>query len=153
MKDRDTLGSLILVIFAFLVCYLSAKLSLWGADGPGDGLFPFMSGLLLGLCGLFLFAKGLLKTRTTKEPGEIDKRKLFVYILALLTYAVVFNWLGFFLATFLYILIMLKVLEKGTWKSSLFVSSLVTGVLFVVFYVFLDVPLPFGILKPLFAFA
>jgi putative tricarboxylic transport membrane protein len=152
MKDRDSLGCLILVLFAFLVCYLSVKLSLWGADGPGDGLFPFMSGLVLALCGLFIFVKGLLKTRTVKVQGEIDKGKLFVYIVALLTYAVVFRWLGFVLTTFCYVLFMLKGLEKGTWKASLFVSSLVTVALFAIFYVLLDVPLPFGILKPLFPF-
>lgn len=152
MKNPETIGSFILVLFALLMCYLSLNLSLWGDDGPGNGLFPFMSGLVLGLCGLFLFAKELLKTRTINESNEIDKRKVLLYIFALLAYAILFKWLGFLLTTFFYILLMLKILEKGTWRSSLIISSLVTVILCLIFYVVMDIPLPFGILKLLYAF-
>ncbi len=64
-KYSDTISGFLLLLFAVWICYLSKGLFLWGTDGPADGLFPFLAGVILGLFGLVLSVKGLLKPNKT----------------------------------------------------------------------------------------
>ena len=151
LKDRDTLSSFILMVFAIWVCYFSKGLALWNSDGPGDGLFPFLGGLALGFFALCLFIQRFLKgEKTNIYWGEIHKLRLLTYIGSLFVYAVVFDWLGSLLATFLFLLFVCKGSEKASWKTSIIISGASTALVFIIFYVLLSVPLPFGLLKLLF---
>jgi putative tricarboxylic transport membrane protein len=148
VKNRDTLSSFVLVLFAFSVCYLSKGLSLWSPEGPGAGFFPFLAGITLGLFGLFLFVQSLFQPKKINEVREpILKIKLLIYIGSILVYPVVFGVLGFFFATFLFLLAICKGGEKASWRSSLIISGLTTIGCFFIFYYLLEVPFPVGFLK------
>jgi hypothetical protein len=151
MKNLDALSAFVLLLFAFWVCYLSNELSLWNSDGPGDGFFPFLAGLTLGLSGMDLLVKSLLKPKkTTAFWADTLKWKLFSYLGILIAYSVLFNWLGSLLATLFFFLFLCKEAEKFSWKTSLIFSGLSTCFFFVTFYMLLKAPLPLGLLKPLF---
>jgi hypothetical protein len=64
---------------------------------------------------------------------------MFLYTLAM-------DWIGFFSATFLLFLVWLILIEREKWLTVGLVSVLGTLSFFLVFTVFLKVPLPRGII-------
>ena len=151
MKDSDTISGFLLLLFAVWVCYLSNELFLWGSDGPGDGFFPFLAGATLGLFGLALSVKGLLKPqKSTVLWTDTLVWKLFSYIGSLIAYGLLFHWLGSLLSTFFFFLFICRAAEKIGWRTSLIFSGLSTCLFFLTFNVLLKVQLPMGLLKPLF---
>jgi hypothetical protein len=75
--------------------------------------------------------------------------KLSIYVGSILAYAALFQWLGFLLTTFFFLLAICKGAERAGWKESIIISALSTGMCIFLFYYLLDVPLPFGFLKAL----
>ena len=151
MKNPDTISALLMVLFAAWVGYLSKELLLWGPDGPGDGFFPFLAALALGIFGSGLMVKSLLKPRKTVVFwADTLKRKLFAYAGGLVGYGILFSWLGSLLTTFFFLLFICRAAEKFLWSTSLIFSGLSSALFFVAFYVLLKAPLPPGLLKPLF---
>jgi hypothetical protein len=151
LMKGDCISSFFLVLFAFWVCYLSKRLSLWNSQGPSDGFFPFLGGVALGVLGIWQFVRSLLEQRQDNEvKAAAIKIKLFTYIASLLAYALLFEFLGFLLATFFFLIAICKGAEKASWKGSLLISSLSTGICFLLFNYLLDVPFPFGFLKAFF---
>jgi len=149
-KDRDTVSSIFLVLLAAWVCYLAKGLSLWSSEGPGDGFFPFLGGLVLGLLAICLFFQSLFKPKETDggRAGTL-KIKLSIYIGSLLAYALFFRWLGFPLASFFFLLAICKGAEGASWKYSIILSALSIVLCILLFYYLLDVPFPFGVLTAL----
>jgi len=138
------------LVFALWVCYLSIGLSLWSEEGPGDGFFPFLGGILLFFFASCLFVQSwfkLEKTHTVREP--ISKTRLFTYVGSLLVYTFVLDLIGFLLATFFFIFVICKVAEKISSKNSLIIACVSTISFFIVFRYLLGVPFPPGFLKVL----
>lgn len=151
MKDSDTISGSLLLLFAIWVCYLSFELSLWGSDGPGDGFFPFLAGVTLGLFGLALSVKGLLKPKKTALFWtDTLVWKLFIYMGSLIAFGLLFSWLGSLLTTFFFFLFICTAAEKFSWRTSLIFSALSTSLFFITFNLLLKVQLPMGLLKPLY---
>jgi putative tricarboxylic transport membrane protein len=149
--NLDAISSFVFILLALLTCYLSKRLSLWNPDGPSDGFFPFLGGLALGFFGLCLLVQSLLKPKKDAVfLGDTLKLKLLIYAGSLLAYSILFDWLGSVLATFLFFLSICKGAEKASWKATLIISVLSCGLFFLIFSVLLKVPLPLGLLKPLF---
>ncbi len=151
VENLDAVSSSVLILFALLTCYLSKRLTIWSPEGPSDGFFPFLGGLVLGFFGLCLLVQSLLKPRKDAVfLGDALKLKLLIYAVSLLAYSIFFDWLGSILATFLFFLAICKGAEKASWKASLIISVLSSSLFFLVFAVLLNTPLPIGLLKPLF---
>ena len=150
-ENLDAVSSFVLILFALLTCYLSKKLSVWSPEGPGDGFFPFLGGLVLGFLGLCLLVQSLLKPKKDAVfLADTLKLKLLIYVVSLLAYSILFNWLGSILGTLLLFLSICKGAERASWRASLIISVLSCGLFFLIFSVFFKVPLPLGFLKPLF---
>jgi putative tricarboxylic transport membrane protein len=155
MKNRDMISSVAMMLFALWVGFMSTKLtlwsgSLWSGEGPSDGFFPFIGGMLLFIFSLCLFVQNwfkLEKTRTVREP--ILKRRFFTYIGALLAYTFVINLMGFVLTTLLFIFVICNVAEKISVKKSLIIACISTLCFFIGFQYLLDVPFPPGFLRVL----
>lgn len=151
MKNSDTISGFLLLLFAVWVCYLSKELFLWGTDGPGDGFFPFLAGVTLGLFGLALSVKGLLKPpKTAVFLADTLVWKLCIYMGSLIAFGLLFAWLGSLLTTFFFFLVICRAAEKFNWRTALIFSGLSTCLFFITFTVLLKVQLPMGLLKPLF---
>jgi hypothetical protein len=150
LKNRDAMSSFVMLLFAFWICYLSVRLSLWSEEGPGDGFFPFLGGILLFCFALCLFVQSWIragKINTVREP--IFKTRLFTYVGSSLVYTFALNLIGFFLATFLLFFVICKVAEKISLKTSLIIACTSTIGFFIVFGYLLSLPFPPGFLKAL----
>lgn len=136
-------------LFGTLTCVESYRLKIGKINQPGPGLFPFGSGLVMIILSLI----GLFMTITRKEEkGEIisqDKIRwwnIVIIIAAISAYAFSLEKVGFLINTFLFITILLKVVEPQSWKKSILGGLITALAANVVFNVIFRVQIPSGIL-------
>lgn len=115
---------------------------------PGPGFLPF--GLSIALIFLSLF---LLLSRWKKEKSPVpfwSKRawvRPLLGLAILILYAFLLGKLGFLLATLAFLLIWMGVIERIRLFTTGTLSLSVTVALYLIFGLFLEVPLPKGFLK------
>jgi putative tricarboxylic transport membrane protein len=137
----------ILLVIGVVGARSSAQLKMGSFRHPGVGFLPF------GLCIiLILFSLALIISRWKKGSSvPFWSRRtwlrplLGVVILGL--YALVIETLGFPLTTFAFLLVWMGVIKRIHWLKMISVSLGVTVVLYLIFGVFLEVPVPMGFFK------
>jgi putative tricarboxylic transport membrane protein len=83
--------------------------------------------------------------------GEEERPWLVVYALAgILVYALIFEWLGFILSTFLLVTFLLRLLNPRTWWTTLLTAGVISLSAYAVFDVLLKSGLPKGVLEEFF---
>lgn len=137
------------ILFGVLTCLESYRLKIGKINQPGPGLFPFGSGLIM----IILSMIGLFITIIKKEDaGEISSREkirwwnIIIILIAISAYAFSLEKVGFLINTFLFITLLLKVIEPQSWKKSI-IGGLITALAAnLVFNVIFRVQIPSGIL-------
>jgi putative tricarboxylic transport membrane protein len=153
MKTGALLSSLLLLLVGVLFCRSSLHIGIGGINAPGPGLIPFGTGALL-----VLFSMGtIVETLVTKwsgvgeGSGPLFRGRRWGVIVIVLTslfgYALVLNFLGFLLATFLVLAILFKIPSQQSWKGALGIAALTTACTYALFAHALKCSLPSGILE------
>ena len=136
------------------VCIAASAAMAWTAkdyaaaisyEPVGPRAFPLLLACALGLSGLWLV---LRPTVGTEAFRDVPWEGTFMCAGAVLVYALLFQWLGFPLATALMALPM-GVAFGGSWKQSLAGGAALGLVLYLLFDKLLDVVLPVGPLATL----
>lgn len=126
----------------------SAHLSMGKFKHPGPGFLPFGLGLCLIILSLILIFKNWGRSG---PPTPFWSRGTWIRPLlgtaTLIFYAIVIGQLGFILTTLFFLLIWTGLIERLRWKTVLSVSLGATGVLYLLFIFFLEIPMPKGFLK------
>jgi len=145
MITTDRWTGLFFILFSLYVCFESWRLGVGSFFRPGAGFFPFYSSLLLGLLSLIL---GLLAFRGKVEKAEswTDVGNTVTVSLALVGFALLLTWLGFVITTFLFILFLLRAVERRAWLLSASAALFISAAFYVVFGLWLKAQLPAGIL-------
>ena len=145
MINTDRWTGFFFILFSLYVCFESWRLGVGSFFRPGAGFFPFYSSLLLGLLSLIL---GLLAFRGKVEKAEswTDVGNTVTVSLALLGFALLLTWLGFVITTFLFILFLLRAVERRKWLLSAGAALFISAAFYVVFGLWLKAQLPTGIL-------
>ena len=145
MITTDRWTGLFFILFSLYVCFESWRLGVGSFFRPGAGFFPFSSSLLLGLLSLIL---GFLAFRGKVEKAEswTDVGNTVTVSLALLGFALLLTWLGFVITTFLFILFLLRAVERRAWLLSASAALFISAAFYVVFGLWLKAQLPAGIL-------
>ena len=150
MKRITLYCSIFCLLFSLILCIESYRLSMGGIRNPGPGLFPFCLGFLMAILSLIGAIQSLGKYKYEKGQTR-DSRQPFrwwniaVIIAAILAYALALETLGFFICTFIFVGLLLKVVEPQPWKVAI-VGGLIAAVSSViVFNVLLQSRIPSGI--------
>jgi uncharacterized ion transporter superfamily protein YfcC len=112
----------------------------WWDEGPGSGFFPSIIGIMLAGISVIAFLEGV-----KLEPPEYFKASYYPFAAAALTVGAAMI-IGFFPAMFLFLQGWMKLYEKFSWKKSLPISIITTGILYGVFAMWLMVPFPAGLI-------
>lgn len=152
-------------IFIFLMglffLFYSIKLSIWNPSGPDAGFFPLITASTIIFFSLLLILKNILKiikeskqNRTAQNSivngtliNNRAESKVLQYSISTLAYAILFGLLGFIIASTIFLLFLLKYIEKQSWRMTVLTGIIAVIVSYILFRHLLGVPLPLGLIN------
>ncbi|HAA04838.1 MAG TPA: hypothetical protein DCE18_15935 [Syntrophobacteraceae bacterium] len=140
--------------------YYSLKLGMMIT--PGAGFLPFLIGAALAILGSLWFLqksmrKGevcvpLMEDSCTIVEGQSEAvdlivgipRKMLFGLAVLIIYAALFERIGYFLATLIFMFAWQMLVEKERWPKSVLITAAATITMYTLFRYLLNIPLPKG---------
>lgn len=154
MRNHDKVGALVWLILGIAVCVESVRLKLGNFHKPGTGFISFLSGVLLGVCGIILLMSILIRNLSKNEEIKISKssvresRKVFlITLVALFGYTILLPQIGFILSTFLFLFVLFEITEPRKCLMPLVLAGSIVILSYLLFSVFLKCQFPRGIFK------
>jgi putative tricarboxylic transport membrane protein len=146
MVRRDVVVALLVLALGAAAIFESAKLPLGTVRNPGQGFFPWWTSAVIVLLALVLLTQALVSRPSTNQqtPGRIAR--VTALLLVVSAYTFLLDFLGYLLCTFLLVLFMLRVTDAQRWPVALSMALLTAVGSYVVFAIWLSVPLPRGLL-------
>ena len=143
MQSRVAKGELgLALVFAGIgVLWIAkgARMPLWEGFAPDSGFLPLIYGCLLAVLAAAAFVQVLLQR--APAPAD-DLRKPLTVVAALAVAVAVLPYAGFALSVFALLLFHYAVVERLPKLSSFIASAGTTAALYLIFKVWLRVPLP-----------
>ncbi len=143
MRYADRVVGWVLLLLA-AVCALEGWRT-WDGVG-GTGFFPTILGGIFGLLGI-----GFLGGKTPPEdnvpipwPDRMGWRQIAQVLSALIVYAVLIPWIGYPVATTLFLAGLCKIVGSRRWTYGFLFGVVVSAVTHVIFKTWLNMPLPVG---------
>ena len=155
MKTGNTILGITGIIGGLVIVYLSnmQNMPFLVRGMPGPGFFPIVCGIAISLCGAWLILDNYLKIRRKQDEKELEKNLLnkeelinFAVLIGT-AYAVIFltDWLGLLPSILLAVIGLVRFYGKEKWRTAITVGVGTTGAMYLIFVMFLGVPLPQGI--------
>jgi len=144
MVRRDVAVATLALAFGAAAAFESAKLPFGTIHNPGQGFFPWWTSVVVVLLATILLIQALKLRASTAldKSGRIAKVVALLVVLA--AYTFLLDPLGYPICTFLLVLFMLRVLDPQRWTVALSMAVLTAVGTYVVFAIWLSVPLPRG---------
>jgi putative tricarboxylic transport membrane protein len=147
MRKSATTASLLLLVVAIGAFFESMKLRFGAVSAPAPGFFPAVLAALLVVVSLLAFVEGLRSGDQDTHGERPSWKKIVSTTAALFVFAIVFERLGYLAATFLFIVFLLRAVERRGWGSAVAVAFSASLLTYVVFGLLLGSPLPAGFLQ------
>ncbi|HEV8439672.1 MAG TPA: tripartite tricarboxylate transporter TctB family protein [Methylomirabilota bacterium] len=145
MMSRERAAALALLLFGVAGAVAASRLTVGGPARPGPGFFPFWLAAALAAVALALLLRPAVATPPPIAAAERPRSgKVVLTLLATIGYAAALQPLGFLLATFLFLVILLGVVDPRRFTSALVISAATSVASHLLFKVWLDVQLPAG---------
>ena len=137
------------LLFSLVTCVESYRLKLGAINAPGPGFFPFTAGfimLIFSLAALFQSIRGREKEEKTLRQEPLRWWNIVIILATVTAYAFSLEKIGFLINTFLFMCLLLKVVEPQTWKTAI-IGGLITAIAAnLIFNVIFQAQIPSGIL-------
>ena len=151
---RDVYVSIGMLVFCIVFIMIAVRLP------SGARTLPMAMLLFMAVMSLLILYGGLKKSRLADADNHItyetrlqDCKKPVLVFLFVVGYGILFRVLGFFTATPIFLIALFRYLNAGSWKKIVLITLGYTVVIYVVFVIFLGVPLHrIGLLGGLFRF-
>jgi putative tricarboxylic transport membrane protein len=137
------------ILFSLVVCVEAYRLRLGTITKPGSGLFPFSLGMVMLVLSLVAFFRAIgrkNKHETKTSRGPFRWWNIVIILGAALAFALTLEKIGFLINTFLFVGLLLKVVEPQTWRTSIVGGLITTVVANVLFNLIFKAQIPSGIL-------
>lgn len=155
MLNKDVISGMFFLIVGASFLFGASRYPIWDRYGPGSGFFPLVLSLLFSILCFILLAEriiGHMRQTAPESPGtetrELgDKGRLFLCLGFFVLFYVTFERLGSLITIFVYMLGVLALLGKRSFRFCLFVSGIACLFVYVVFVYALGIQLPLGVLR------
>ena len=150
VRTVEMVTAALIVLCGAVVVFDSYRLGArWGDDGPQAGYFPFYVGLLICLSGAVVFVQALREAALAADSFvERDQLKMILVVLVpTIVYVAAIVYLGFYVASSVYIAYFMWQLGKYPWIKIAPVAIGVSVAFFLIFEIWFSVPLPKGPLE------
>jgi putative tricarboxylic transport membrane protein len=149
MRSVKICSSLFWILFSVVVSREAFRLPMGEMKDPGAGFFPLMIGLLMMLLALIALFQSIREKKEGPRPQPQESFRwwnIVIILAALIAYALTLERVGFLINIFLFMLLLLKVIEPQTWKRAV-LAGLTTAIVSDLFFnVILGAQIPSGIL-------
>jgi putative tricarboxylic transport membrane protein len=153
VKSVKIVCSLFWLLFSVVITREAFRLPMGVMRDPGAGFFPLLVALLTGILAMIALAQALRQKREKTDGPQpplcaepFRWWNLVIIVAALSAYGLTLQTIGFMVDTFLFMLILVKVIEPQSWTKSL-IAALITAVSSELFFnVLLQAQIPQGIL-------
>ncbi len=155
-NKMDFASGSFLLVFGLFLGLLSLRLAIWSRSGPEAGFFPFAIAILIIGCSFSVLGGSIdsrrrAKNKEIQESGGTREAAFLapaLYITLMLVCGFLLETFGFLIASALLLLVILKVLEKQSWRMTILLGLASIIISYVLFKSVLGVPLPAGQLIP-----
>jgi hypothetical protein len=139
------------VLLALSLAFSAGALKFYtytGPGGPGSAFLPFWLGLLMAALATMLLVGALRSPDSGPEwlPRGEGRRRLLLVLGVTIALVALLKVLGMNLGTVLFLIVLLRVLDRTPWPLTLAVAGLTAGLNYLVFTHWLRVPFPVGVL-------
>jgi putative tricarboxylic transport membrane protein len=148
MKNRDLVSSIVFMVIGGIFMQESLRKTLIENGVPGAGFMPLMMSGILIILSLSVFISALCSKEQSTGlglfPDRVNSRKLLFCVIAMIIYAIVMKFIGFFIATFILFLYIGWLIEPKKWRTASIVALFTTVISYLFFVRFMEVQLPTG---------
>jgi hypothetical protein len=149
-RTIDVVVALLLVALALLMGFDNWRTGMsWAPEGPEAGYFPFYLSVILAAASIYGAVTALL--RSAQESGTFvtrdQLRRVLQVLLPTLLFCLLTQWLGLYLASFLFVAGFMHFIGRIAWWKSLLTAFLFSLVMFVTFELAFAVIMPKGPLE------
>ncbi|WP_075618827.1 tripartite tricarboxylate transporter TctB family protein [Paenisporosarcina indica] len=137
---------LIILVFSSVIFIQAMNLDYFSKFGPGPGLFPiWLSGILLVLSILYirLSIKKSIYYFSDIIPMGRSFGNILSVVLALIVFMVLVNFTGFIIASTVLLFTLFS--REYKWYWGLGIAIFTSIILFIIFKVFFEIPLPVSV--------
>lgn len=144
MVRRDVAAASVALVFGTAAVFESAKLPFGTVHSPGQGFFPWWISAVILLLALLLLVQALTSRPSTGREGPGRIAKVAALFVALAGYTFLLDLIGYPLCTFFLVLFMLRATDPQRWAVALGMAAITAVGSYVLFAIWLGVPLPRG---------
>jgi putative tricarboxylic transport membrane protein len=148
LKRADQVSGIVLLALSIFALYESSRLDMAYRGAPGPGFFPFWLSIAMCLISVAIIISGFRRPASSdsrvKWPTGTGLVRILAVFVALVIYVFLIRVIGYILSTAALILCVACMLRRYRWYQLVTVSLLTATGLFVVFHVWLQMPLPTG---------
>jgi putative tricarboxylic transport membrane protein len=147
MRGADrTAGAMLLALALAFSAGALRQYAYWGPNGPGPAFLPFWLGVVMALLALLLLVDALRASDpgTAWLPSGEGLRRLLLVLAASIAYVALLDVIGMVLATVLFLIVLMRFLDRCAWPLTLAVALATAAFIDLVFARWLRVPLPTG---------
>ncbi len=147
-REEHPIVSVILMLIGIAIMGGSLRYSFGSFENPGAGFLPFFTGLFITAFSVATFLQIIKRRwRPLRELWQGTRwQRALVVTVCLIIYSAFLNDVGFLLVTILFMGFLLRLLERKTWKVTIFAALLTTVGFYLVFQTWLEAQLPRGLL-------
>ncbi|MBW6486895.1 MAG: tripartite tricarboxylate transporter TctB family protein [Syntrophobacterales bacterium] len=146
MKKADLITGVVLLVLAGYVINEARMMPPSATFGPGSGFFPFWLGIILAGLSLILVVGASLRPKDADDGSPFPARQALIAVTKVLGGLVLFTLLmetmGFVLNTVIFVMYLMKVVQRERWWVALLIAVATTACLYIVFQVLLGISLP-----------
>jgi putative tricarboxylic transport membrane protein len=146
MARADAVAAGAVLVLAAVALRQAGQLPFGTIRDPGPGFLPWCTGMTLGLLAVVLLAQALAARPLAPAVGRGRRVRRVAWLVgALGAYVASLEPLGYALSTFLLVLFLLRVVDPHRWMLALGVAAVAAVGSYLVFALWLGVPLPPGL--------
>ena len=148
--NAERVGSLFWLLFGAAAVYGALDLGIGTMGAPGSGFLTCVAGSFVALMALLIFIQSFkgdpaAQIRVADLWAGCNWWRAVAISLLIILFIIAFETLGFFLCSFILLLIIMRWLEGLSWKTSILIPIISIGCTYVLFKTILKISLPAGI--------
>ena len=146
MRRGEQIFILFIILFSVVILVKSIKLPLKTQYTIGPGFLPMTVSILMIIVSIAIIFQNYQKRESLKQKpmfgGRNDFTRLMLFFALLLISILLMNYLGIIIPLILFMIITFRFIEKYSWVTTLKVSIVSNIIFYLIFKVWLGVPLP-----------